>query len=102
MRDIVTQVKESATQVNTAIGSNKNAIGQLADEALSQAEEINRTLDAVDQMTEGMKSVAHSAAAAATVANNASVTATKSGKAMDLTVQNILHLRETVGETAKK
>jgi methyl-accepting chemotaxis protein PixJ len=102
LRDIVTQVKDSATQVNTAIGSNKNAIGQLADEALSQAEEINRTLDAVDQMTEGMKSVAHSAAAAATVANNASVTATKSGKAMDLTVQNILHLRETVGETAKK
>ncbi len=102
LRDIVTQVKDSATQVNTAIGSNKNAIGQLADEALSQAQEINRTLDAVDQMTEGMKSVAHSAAAAATVANNASVTATKSGKAMDLTVQNILHLRETVGETAKK
>jgi methyl-accepting chemotaxis protein PixJ len=102
LRDIVTQVKDSATQVNTAIGSNKNAIGQLAEEALSQAEEINRTLDAVDQMTEGMKSVAHSAAAAATVANNASVTATKSGKAMDLTVQNILHLRETVGETAKK
>ena len=33
---------------------------------------------------------------------DASNTAAKSGKAMDLTVRSILHLRETVAETAKK
>ncbi|MEC4817522.1 MAG: methyl-accepting chemotaxis protein, partial [Scytonema sp. PMC 1069.18] len=43
-----------------------------------------------------------SAQQAATVANTAAHTAKKSGIAMDMTVQNILHLRETVGETAKK
>ncbi|BAT53999.1 methyl-accepting chemotaxis protein [Nostoc sp. NIES-3756] len=102
LRDIVTQVKQAAGQLNTAIGSNEGAIRQLAEEALTQAAEINRTLDAVDKMTHSMQAVADSAQQAATVANHAAITATKSGQAMDLTVQNILSLRETVGETAKK
>ncbi|MBN3898948.1 MAG: GAF domain-containing protein [Nostoc sp. NOS(2021)] len=102
LRDIVTQVKQAATQVNTAIGSNEGAIRDLAEEALTQAAEINRTLDAVDQMTQSMQAVAESAEKAAFIANHAAHTATKSGHAMDLTVQNILSLRETVGETAKK
>ncbi len=102
LRDIVTQVQQAATHVNTAIGSNEGAIRHLAEEALTQAAEINRTLDAVDQMTQSMQAVAESAQKAAFVANHAANTATNSGHAMDLTVQNILSLRETVGETAKK
>ncbi|ODG96495.1 chemotaxis protein [Nostoc sp. KVJ20] len=102
LRDIVTQVKQAAIHVNSAIGSNDGAIRHLAEEALTQAAEINHTLDAVDQMTQSMKAVAESAEKAAFIANHAAHTATKSGHAMDLTVQNILSLRETVGETAKK
>lgn len=102
LRLIVTKVKEAATQVNQAIGSNEKAIHQLADQALSQAAEINNTLDAVDDMTHSMQAVASSAQQAAAVAQNASYGARKSGQAMDMTVQNILNLRETVGETAKK
>ncbi|ARV62408.1 chemotaxis protein [Nostocales cyanobacterium HT-58-2] len=102
LRDIVTQVKEAATQVNKAIGTNEGAIRELANEALAQAVEINRTLDAVDYMTQSIQEVAASAQQAASVANAAANTAKKSGMAMDMTVQNILHLRETVGETAKK
>lgn len=102
LRDIVTQVKHAAIQVNDAIGSNEGAIRQLAEEALTQASEINRTLDAVDQMTHSLQAVAQSAELAALIANHAAHNATKSGQAMDLTVQNILSLRETVGETAKK
>ncbi|MBD2386859.1 methyl-accepting chemotaxis protein [Cylindrospermum sp. FACHB-282] len=102
LRDIVTQVKHAAIQVNEAIGSNESAIRQLAEEALTQANEINRTLDAVDQMTNSMQAVAESAKQTAVIANHAADNATKSGQAMDLTVQNILSLRETVGETAKK
>ncbi|WGV24135.1 methyl-accepting chemotaxis protein [Halotia branconii] len=102
LRDIVTQVKQAATQVDGAIGSNQGAIRQLAEEALIQAAEIDRTLDAVDKMTHSMRTVADNAQQAAVVANHAAHTATKSGQAMDLTVQNILSLRETVGETTKK
>jgi len=102
LRDIVTQVKTSATKVNQAIGNNSGAISELADEALAQAAEITNTLDAVDEMTQSMQAVAENAQEAATIANTARSTATNSGKAMELTVQNILGLRETVGETAKK
>lgn len=102
LRDIVTQVKVAANQVNQAIGTNSGAIHQLAEEALAQAAEIDHTLNAVDQMTASIQAVADSAQQAAIVAQNASTTAAKSSQAMDMTVQNILHLRETVGETAKK
>ncbi len=102
LRDIVTQVKDTASKVNDAIGANSGAIRELAEEAMEQATEINLTLDAVDRMTYSIQSVAESAQQAAAIAQNASITATKGGKAMDMTVQNILHLRETVGETAKK
>jgi twitching motility protein PilJ len=102
LRGIVTQVKTSATQVNAAIGENQGAIRQLADEALRQAAEINRTLDTVDKMTVSIQNVAASADKAATVAHSASRTAEASGEAMDRSAQNILQLRDTVGETAKK
>ncbi len=102
LRGIVTQVKQTATQVSEAIGSNESAIHQLAESALLQVGEINHTLDAVDQMTNALQSVAQNAQQTAFIANHAAHTATQSGKAMDLTVQNILSLRETVGQTAKK
>lgn len=102
LRDIVTQVKTSATKVNQAVGNNSGAINSLAEEALSQAAEITRTLDAVDEMAQSMQAVAENAQEAANIANTARSTASNSGKAMELTVQNILGLRETVGETAKK
>ncbi len=102
LRDIVTQVKTSAREVNQAIGDNSGAISELAEQALTQAHEITSTLDAVDEMTRSMQAVAQNAQEAAAIANTARSTAANSGKAMELTVQNILGLRETVGETAKK
>lgn len=102
LRGIVTQVKQTATQVNASIADNSSAIDRLAIEALNQAEEINRTLDAVDNMTRSMQTVAMSAQKAAAVANEARNTATNSGTAMERTVKSILSMRETVGETAKK
>ncbi|MFQ4146780.1 methyl-accepting chemotaxis protein [Chlorogloeopsis sp. ULAP02] len=102
LREIVMQVKVAATQVNYAIGANSGAIRQLAQEAQTQAMEVDHTLDAVAQMTQAIQAVAQNAQQAAVIVENAALTATKSGQAMDLTVQNILHLRETVSETTKK
>lgn len=102
LREIVTQVQQTAIKVNDSINVNSGAINELADEALEQAAEINRTLSAVDSMTKDMQAVAQNAQKAAYVTNTARNTASKSGMAMDMTVQNILSLRETVGETAKK
>jgi twitching motility protein PilJ len=102
LREIVIQVKTAAKSVDDAIGTNSEAIRQLAREAEIQATEIDRTLDAMTRMTQSIQAVAQSAQQATVIAENASAAAAKSGQAMDSTVQNILHLRETVGETAKK
>ncbi len=102
LREIVTEVKTSASQVNDSLGSNSKAIGKLAQEAKTQSSEISRTLDAVDNMTDSIKEVAQNAREAAVVANSAATTASQSGVAMNLTVDNIVNLRETVGDTAKK
>lgn len=102
LRQIVTRVKQSALQVNQALGQNEEAIRELAEEALSQAQKTAMTLDSVEKMTDAMRVVADSATRAADVSRIASQTATTGGNAMDLTVQNILGLRDTIGETAKK
>lgn len=102
LRQIVTQVKQSVGQVNLSLGENEFAIQALAEEAIQQAEETTRTLNLVEQMTQSIQSIAEGAKQAADVARTASTTAEAGGTAMDLTVQNILNLRETVGETAKK
>lgn len=102
LRQIVTKVKQSAEQVNESIGDNETSIRTLADEALRQADEVTRTLTSVEAMTASIQRVADSARQAAEVASTASSTAETSGKAMDLTVQNILNLRDIIGETSKK
>ena len=102
LRETVTQVKHAASEVNIAVSDNSGAINELATEALRQAEEVNRTLDSVGEMRISIKDIAISARKAASVARTAYKTAETGGTAMDLTVENILSLRETIGETAKK
>lgn len=102
LRQIVTQVKDSAQQVNLSVGKNEDAIRQLADKALSQADTITNALSSVETMTQSIESVAESARQAAQVTHTASTTAEAGSVAMDRTEQNILMLRETVGSTAKQ
>jgi twitching motility protein PilJ len=102
LRLIVTQVKEAALQVNDAVSSDEQSVRQLAEAAMRQADETSRTLGSVQAMMGSIQTVAASAQQAAMVAREASSTAEAGGLAMDLTVHNILGLRETIGETTKK
>lgn len=102
LRLIVTKVKQAAEQVNESLGENEGAVSALADAALQQAEETTHILDSVEVMTQSIQQVAESARQAALVAESATTTAASSGSAMDLTVQNILNLRDIIGETSKK
>ncbi|MEM6449134.1 MAG: GAF domain-containing protein [Cyanobacteria bacterium P01_D01_bin.105] len=102
LRQIVTQVQRSANEVNASLGDNESAIRSLADEALQQAEQTTLTLNSMGEMTESIRQVAAQAQEAAEVAKTASETATMGEEAMDLTVSNILAMRQTVGQTAKK
>jgi twitching motility protein PilJ len=102
LRQIVTQVKYAALQVGASVGDNELAIKQLAQDALKQAEETTNALNSVEQMTLSIQTVANNAHQAATVARATSEAAEVGSSAMDLTVRNILGLRETIGETTKK
>lgn len=102
LRQIVTNVKQSALQVNRALGENEIEIRQLATAALKQAEETTGTLNSVAEMTQSIQSVAENARQAAEVASIAAITAEAGGTAMNLTVESIQNLRSTIGETAKK
>ncbi|MBW4540758.1 MAG: GAF domain-containing protein [Myxacorys chilensis ATA2-1-KO14] len=102
LRQIVTQVKSAAVQVNDALGNDEQSVRQLSEDAMQQAEATNRTLNSVQQMVQSIQAVSSSARQAADVAKSAFSTAEAGGVAMELTVQNILGLRETIGETAKK
>ncbi len=102
LREIVTQVKLTATEVNSAIANDENAIRQLIIDAKKQTTQINHALEAVVEMRSSIKAVAKGATKAAFVANKAFDTAKSGGVAMDLTVENIHYLRHTMGDTAKK
>lgn len=102
LREVVTQVKQTANQVNSSVGENEGAIRLLADTAIAQATQISQTLNSVEDMTRSIQEVASNAKIAAEVARSASNTAEVGGEAMEQTVSSILQLRETVAETAKK
>ena len=102
LRQLVTQVKQSALQVNHALEQDEAAIRQLSDEVLNQAEETTRILNSVEQMTLSIQAVAESARQAAVVSQTAATTAETGGAAMERTVHNIANLRTMVGETSKK
>lgn len=102
LRQIVQQVQQTATQVNNSLETDEQAVEQLSLAALRQTDEINRSLDAVLDMTTSIQAVAENARKAATVTHIASRAAETGGKSIDVTVDNIVNLREKVVETARK
>ncbi len=102
LRDIVTNVKQAATQVNGSVGENEIEIRQLTTAASKQTDQIQETLAKIEKVTLSIQSVATDARQAASVATSAASTAEIGGQAMDRTVNSIVQLRETIAQTAKK
>jgi methyl-accepting chemotaxis protein PixJ len=101
-RDIVVQVKNATSQLNQALSNNEGSMQDVATEFQRQAKKIQRMLGFVEQMVGSIQEVALNAANTAKITRNASQTAETGRQSIDLTVQSILELRNTVGETAKK
>ena len=96
LQEIVTQIKLTDRQVNTAIAENSGAISQLAIAALKQSEEITRTLDAVDNMRLSMKDVATNAQQAITITNLAACSTEDDRAAIKSTIDHFLELGTTI------
>jgi methyl-accepting chemotaxis protein PixJ len=102
LRQIVTHVKTASAQVNQSLGHNQQAITQLSDEALKQAEQISRTLNAAQMMNVSAQKAAQSSSQVIEINDNTAQNIDAGNKAIDLTMQGILNLRSTVTATAKK
>ncbi len=102
LRDVVTEAKQAADQVNSSVTSSGESIGKLATETLHQSHQVKETLVSVEVMTTALHNVASKAQEAAKTTQQAELTAQAGGKAMDKTVDSIQQVRRTVAETAKK
>ena len=102
LQDIAIETKQSSSQVGFALKQNELAIRALAQQALTEAQETRSTLDSVQKMSQSIQTVAHNASQAKQMVGDTYQTVLTSTADMDLTVNSILNLRHTVGETAKK
>ncbi len=102
LQDIASQVQKSSTQVISALGKDENSIKELAKEAIEENNKTMDTLISVKNMSETIAKIAESANQATTLADDAYSATEESSKGMDETVNTIIGLRTTVGETAKK
>jgi twitching motility protein PilJ len=102
LREIVSQVKQAAKQVNRNSTDSESFARNNSSDALRMAEELAVTLNSVQLMTESIQRVAESAREAEEVAHSSSLTALKGGESVERTVAGILQIRETVSETARK
>ncbi len=102
LREIAIQVKDSSIQVSASLDKNEQSIQLLAQQAIKETEETRETLGSVEQMSHSIEEVATNANQAASLVNDAYQETQAGSQAMDETVNSILSLRTTVGETAKK
>jgi methyl-accepting chemotaxis protein len=102
LRDIAIDVKQSTGQVTVSLGSNERDIRQLSEQAITEATEIRGTFNSVQQMSNSIQTVATNANQASTIAKSAYIVAQEGTDAMVQTVDSILRLRTTIGDSAKK
>jgi methyl-accepting chemotaxis protein PixJ len=102
LRDIALQVKDSAGQVGSSLKQNEGSIREIAEQAVTEAEQIQVTLASVEQMSSSIQEVAANAEKTASISNDAFASAREGNTVMDQTVTSIQGLRTTIGDTAKK
>ncbi|MBE9136394.1 GAF domain-containing protein [Nodosilinea sp. LEGE 07088] len=102
LQEIAVQVRDSSGQVNQSLNKNEIAIRRLAEKAISEAKEIQKALGSVQSMSQAIETIAQNADEASTIANSAYAAVQEGNQAMDQTVNSILGLRTTIGDTTKK
>ena len=93
--ELVNQIQQAVSEVNVYLE-------KFATEAILEPEKMYQSLETIENMTIAIQSTADIAQQAVTIINDANHTATKTGAEMDLTLQNIFCVQETVDEIAKK
>ncbi|MDB9537920.1 methyl-accepting chemotaxis protein [Dolichospermum planctonicum CS-1226] len=95
LQHIVNKIQQAVDEINVSLD-------KLTTEAVIEAEQNNRSLETIDNMTIAIQSIANIAQQAVTIINGANYAATETRAAMDLTLQNIFLVQETLSEIVKK
>ncbi|NJR69397.1 MAG: methyl-accepting chemotaxis protein [Synechococcales cyanobacterium CRU_2_2] len=96
------QVKSATGEVTSSLQVNEGEIRALAQQAIAEARSLRDTMEAVEDISESIQEVATNASQASRLTKDTYITVQSGTESMDKTVESILGLRATVGETAKK
>ena len=102
LREMVIQVQQAAQQVVQTNSSSDASLTKLTTLAQQQSEEITVALSKVQQMVDSTQAVASSAELVQVAVQQANQTVESGDAAMNLTVEAIQGIRETVAQTSKK
>ncbi len=102
LRQIVKQVQTAAQQVAETSSRSDASLAGLTNLAQLQSEEITEALGEIQQMVDSTKAVASSAELVQVAVQQANQTVESGDAAMNLTVEAIQAIRETVAQTSKK
>jgi methyl-accepting chemotaxis protein PixJ len=102
LRTLVSQLQGAAAQVTGTAKENQTSVQQLSEDALEQTNSIQAALGQLAAMTQSIQAVANRAESAEKAMQVAATTINEGDAAMNRTVNDILGLRETVSEAAKK
>ena len=102
LQEIAVEAKQSSSQVGSSLQQNEAAIQKLAEQATNEAKETRDILKSVAKMSQSIQTVAANANRAEKIADDTYNTVLNSTSNMDSTVDSILNLRTTVGDTANK
>ncbi|OUL19981.1 chemotaxis protein [Nostoc sp. RF31YmG] len=102
LRQIVIQVQAAAQQVVQTSGSSEVSLAGLTNLAKQQSEDMTAALDEIQQMVDSTQAVVANAELVQVAVKQANQTVESGDTAMNLTVQAIQGIRETVAQTSKK
>lgn len=102
LRQIVLQVQAAAQQVAETSGNSNISLNGLTDLAQQQSREISGALTEIQQMVDSTQEVVSNAESVQMAVQKANQTVDSGDAAMNMTVEAIQGIRETVSQTSKK
>ncbi|MBF2064689.1 MAG: GAF domain-containing protein [Calothrix sp. C42_A2020_038] len=102
LRQIVVQVQAAAQQVALTSKQSNASLSGLTTLAQQQSKEINEALGEIQQMADSTQAVVSNAELVQVTVQQANQTVESGDEAMNLTVEAIQGIRETVSQTSKK
>ena len=102
LRQIVLQVQAAAQQVAETSSNSNSSLNGLTDLAQQQSREISGALTEIQQMVDSTQEVVSNAESVQMAVQKANQTVDSGDAAMNMTVEAIQGIRETVSQTSKK